>query len=100
MLISKSRIHRLVFLRSLCCDFLKEEGYPLTRIGEELGGRHHTTVIHNLHNVKYNYTEWSEWRRASRAINRMREMQERQVLDVPAEERDDSLLAMREGAAD
>ena len=45
---SKSRKREIVDLRKMFCYIAKNMKYTLHSIGVELGGRDHTTVIHNI----------------------------------------------------
>lgn len=45
---SKSRYRELVELRNIYCFLGRTMGYSLATIGESLGNRDHTTVIHNV----------------------------------------------------
>lgn len=49
---SKSRFRPLVELRNIFCLLSRLMGYNLTQIGEFLGNRDHTTVIHNISSCK------------------------------------------------
>jgi hypothetical protein len=45
---SKNRARSLVELRNIFCHIAKSMGYSLKFIGKYIGGRDHTTVIHNI----------------------------------------------------
>lgn len=45
---SKSRYRELVELRNIYCFLARTMGYSLSTVGESLGNRDHTTVIHNV----------------------------------------------------
>lgn len=49
---SKCRHRPLVELRSMFCFMARQMGYNLVIIGQFLGNRDHTTVIHNIHTCK------------------------------------------------
>lgn len=45
---SKCRYRELVELRNIYCFLARTMGYSLAAVGESLGNRDHTTVIHNV----------------------------------------------------
>jgi hypothetical protein len=45
---SKHRYREIVMLRQIFCYIAKRQGYNLNPIGEKLGNRDHTTVIHSV----------------------------------------------------
>jgi len=45
---SKHRYREVVILRQIFCYIAKRQGYNLNPIGEKLGNRDHTTVIHSV----------------------------------------------------
>lgn len=45
---SKCRYRELVELRNIYCFLARTMGYSLASVGESLGNRDHTTVIHNV----------------------------------------------------
>ena len=45
---SKYRYREVVMLRQIFCYIAKKQGYNLKAIGEKLGNRDHTTVIHSV----------------------------------------------------
>ena len=45
---SKHRYREIVMLRQIFCYIAKKQGYNLNPIGEKLGNRDHTTVIHSV----------------------------------------------------
>lgn len=45
---SKSRYRELVELRNIFCFLARTMGYSLNTIGDSLGKRDHTTIIHNV----------------------------------------------------
>jgi chromosomal replication initiator protein len=47
----KKRDAYLVRPRHVCMYLLKEEGFPLVEIGNLLGGRDHTTVMHAVEKI-------------------------------------------------
>lgn len=49
---SKDRYREIVELRSIYCFLARQLGYSLISIGESLGKRDHTTVIHNVSSCK------------------------------------------------
>ena len=60
MLASKIRTTDLVDLRKIYCKIMRDKyGLPLKEIGDVLGGRDHTTIIHNVEkfNNFYKYND-------------------------------------------
>lgn len=49
---SKNRKRELVELRNIFCALARMMGYTFTDIGKHLGGRDHTTAIHNVNTFK------------------------------------------------
>lgn len=49
---SKARYRELVELRNIYCAIARMMRYTLTHVGESLGGRDHTTVLHNVETFK------------------------------------------------
>ena len=45
---SKLRYREIVTLRQIFCAIARQMGYSFKSIGEHLGGRDHTTAIHNI----------------------------------------------------
>lgn len=51
-LTSKDRYRELVELRNIYCAIARMMRYTLSAIGQSLGGRDHTTVLHNVESFK------------------------------------------------
>lgn len=56
---SKDRYRELVELRNIYCFIARTMGYSLATVGQSIGNRDHTTVIHNVSSFK-NLVETNE----------------------------------------
>ena len=61
-LLGASRRREYVLPRQVAMYLLREEGEPLVKIGEVLGGRDHTTIIHGVRKITHKFTSDSSLR--------------------------------------